>query len=106
MIKIIKPDWYVAANAASTLATASYDIYKDMKYKREAERNESLNNLKNHLKKELKGEENKVEAKGFGMRGGHRRSTLNDFSSQKEKMTWVRSIIRKKRGSGYRKKTQ
>ena len=58
VIKVIRPDWYIAANAASTLATASYDIYKDMKSKREAERNESLNeslnDLKNHLKKELK----------------------------------------------------
>ena len=38
------------------------------------------------------------------MRGGRRRSTLNGFSSQREKMAWVRSFIRKKRGSGYRKK--
>ena len=39
------------------------------------------------------------------MKGGkRRRSTLNGFSSQREKMAWVRSFIKKKRGSGYRKK--
>ena len=86
VVKIIKPDWYVAAKAASTLANAGYDIYKDIQ-----------------SKKEIK-EENKAEGKGYRMRGGHRRRTLNGFSSQKEKMAWVRSFIRKKRGSGYRKK--
>ena len=37
VIKVIRPDWYVAANAASTLASSGYNIYKDMKSKREAE---------------------------------------------------------------------
>ena len=40
------------------------------------------------------------------MRGGRRRSTINGFSSQKEKMAWVRSFIGKKRrsGSGYKRR--
>ena len=41
------------------------------------------------------------------MKGGRcRRSTLNGFNSQREKMAWVRSFIKKKKGSGsgYKKK--
>lgn len=42
--------------------------------------------------------------KGSGMRGGKRRSPLNGFKSQKEKMAWVRSFRGKGTGAGYKRK--
>ena len=96
VVSMFKPDWYIAAQSARSLVKAGDSVYKDYKTARKEQDRRNLEDFKNTVKNNLK---------GSGMRGGRRRrSTLNGFSSQKEKMAWVRSFRSRKKGSGYRKK--
>ena len=110
IVSWIRPDWGLAAKTASSVVKAGDSVYNTYKSNRREETKKDLDDFRNTLKNNLPKSDSKIASqaiespKGSEMRGSRRRSTLNGFSSQREKMAWVRSFRRKKKGSGYRKK--
>ena len=107
IVSWIRPEWGLAAKTASSVVKAGDNVYNTYKSNRREETKKDLDDLRNTLKNNLPTSDSKIasqaiESKGSGMRGGRRRSTLNGFSSQREKMAWVRSFRKKRRGSGYK----